>query len=276
MCKFLSAIVMKSGEVICHPDLTDSHEDLLAMHNIRDGYCQDEQFVRVEFTPSSEHLCDPAKWALCYDTSEYQSCPPDWYNNEMVKATKAKLQKVVEAMVINDDRAVVLGGCWILGPKAYVSTVRHARVYSMEGRAQIRDAYRCRIGSMCDGAEISYCNGSDINIMTDTSRIGTCEYSSVDDMYRHATIGRLEYFSNINYMSDNARVCRAYQAHINSMTSESRCETAARTTIQRLGDEAAVVFADSNTIIEKLFDKARVVELSDSSKILEDCTEKKE
>ena len=47
MCNFLSAIVMKSGDLICDPEHTDSHEDLLESNGIQDNGMGG--FVLVEF-----------------------------------------------------------------------------------------------------------------------------------------------------------------------------------------------------------------------------------
>lgn len=50
MCNFLSAIVMKNGRIICDPEHTDSHSDLIAANELRDDDVFIRGWVRVEFT----------------------------------------------------------------------------------------------------------------------------------------------------------------------------------------------------------------------------------
>lgn len=62
MCEFLSAVVMKNGDIIYNP-YTDAHEDLVALHNLRDN--REGKFARVEFKPDDPTDLDkPEKYKL--------------------------------------------------------------------------------------------------------------------------------------------------------------------------------------------------------------------
>ena len=80
MCKFLSAIVLKNGDIICDPEHTDSHSDLVAAFNLRDDDQYVDRFVKVEFTPpiNAENLSDysdVANYAFRVD----ERGEPDWF-----------------------------------------------------------------------------------------------------------------------------------------------------------------------------------------------------
>jgi hypothetical protein len=133
MCNFLSAIVMRNWDLLCDPFLTDSHEDLLSAHNVRDGLCQHDAFVRVEFIPPKDSpIHNLSTWTLKVD----QANTPDWFDSE--RATNL-LKDRVQRMIVADERELLLGGCWILVGEAKIKRVQNARIFSVSGNSQINE-----------------------------------------------------------------------------------------------------------------------------------------
>lgn len=64
MCNFLSALVLKNGDVLTHPML-DSHSDLVRWFKIPDAQAH-QHFAKVELTPTTDWL-DPQTWAFRLD-----------------------------------------------------------------------------------------------------------------------------------------------------------------------------------------------------------------
>lgn len=53
MCQFLSAIVLKNGDVL-HSPLLDSHSELVQLFQLPDSRLHHQHFAKVEFTPPTD------------------------------------------------------------------------------------------------------------------------------------------------------------------------------------------------------------------------------
>lgn len=137
MCEFLSAVVLANGDIICRPDVTDSHEDLLLSAGVRDGLCQQDRFARVEFTPPDPptQIADPATWTLRVD----EQATPDWLDEDRVRAD---LSARVACMIVDDARPLLLGGCWILVGEAHVDRAVNARILMLRDSSQVISDFR--------------------------------------------------------------------------------------------------------------------------------------
>lgn len=77
MCKFLSAIVLKNGDLICDPFI-DSHEDLIDRYNLRDN--NTNNFIRIEHTPDDDfYYSDLTEYKLHID----ENTTPDWFTDDL-------------------------------------------------------------------------------------------------------------------------------------------------------------------------------------------------
>jgi len=159
MCRFLSAIVLRNGDIICAPDLTDSHEDLISANKLRDDQFSNflERFVRIEFTPPEDRslISDLSKWNFSVDEAE----TPDWFDHEKVRTN---LESMVARHIISDNRKILLGGWWILVENAIVDTCKNSVIKIMYGSSQVRTMY----------------GSSHVVIMSDSSQVGTMYGSS--------------------------------------------------------------------------------------------------
>ena len=186
MCKFLSAIVMRSGDILCDPINTDSHEDLLQAHNIRDTDIQSGRFARVEFTPPEDltTIMDLSTWTLRVD----EDSTPDWFDAVRVRED---LSSRIQRMLITDHREFLLGGCWILAGEGKVDTVKNTRIVSMHDTSQVRGMY----------------GNSQVVSMYDTSQVGSMDDNSqVVSMYDTSQVGRMDDTSQVGWMHGNARI----------------------------------------------------------------------
>jgi hypothetical protein len=152
MCEFLSAIVTRDGAVLCEP-LLDSHSDLIALFKLREGEAGNN-FVRVEFLPRPDRdgkldYSDVDSYELRMDETRI----PSWWAEYAQLVTKY-LRDRVKNMIIDEERAIVAGSAWILGPRAKVERLHMCRIIWASQGAVIRDA-----GS----ATINYAGHSTIN-----------------------------------------------------------------------------------------------------------------
>lgn len=188
MCNFLSAIVLKNGEIICKPEATNSHEDLIEFADLQDDTaCPDEMaFARVEFLPpsSSESIKDLDKWKFCID----QSIVPTWFGdveNEVI----SKLKQIVSNIIIDKKKKILLGGCYILLDGAEIGIVKN-----------------CYIRAMYDSSRVDN--------MYDSSRVGTMYGSSqVGTMYGSSQVGNMYGSSQVGNMYDSSRVDNVMSDH---------------------------------------------------------------
>ena len=141
MCKFVSGIILKTGEIICEPEFTDSHEELLKMAGIVENpYATgSEYFARFEFTPPEDlkTVSDLSTWKLKVDENVISS----WFNNEPVLAY---CERKVRSMIVTTARNVVFGGCWIFdgigGKEGRISKLVRGRIVMAVNGANLRGA----------------------------------------------------------------------------------------------------------------------------------------
>jgi len=135
MCKFLSALVLRNGDIVCQPKVTDEHELLIADCGLRDeGLIADRAFVRVEYSsPAGAPLTDLDNYALIVDEPSI----PHWFDDAMRERVTEQLRDRVKRMIVTDERQILLGGCWILSEGAVVEWAVGARIAAMYGNATV-------------------------------------------------------------------------------------------------------------------------------------------
>src|ERR1019366_5836570 len=168
MCKFVSGIILKTGEIVCEPEFTDSHEDLLKMAGIVENQYAtgSEYFARFEFTPPEDlkTVSDLSTWKLKVD----EGVIPSWYNAEPVLAY---CERKVRSMIVTTARNVVFGGCWIcdgIGGKAgKISKLVRGRVVMATNGANLygADLRSANLyGANLSGADLRSANLSGANL----------------------------------------------------------------------------------------------------------------
>ena len=197
MCNFVSAIVLKNGDIICDPEHTDSHEDLIRVAGLRDDRVSmaAEAFCRVEFTPPDDFsgIADLSKWTLRVD----ECSAPSWYDSELVRE---KMERRVQAMIIDGERDILLGGCHILVCGANVRCVKNARIAVMLDSSRVDVMLdSSRVGEMLDSSRV--------DVMLDSSRVGVMRESSrVDVMRGSSRVGEMRDSSRVGVMRESSRV----------------------------------------------------------------------
>jgi hypothetical protein len=124
MCRFLSAIAFSDGTVFCSPDITDSHEDLVAALGLDDYASECRLWCRVEYCASDGHQAwDFDSYVLSVD--EPTSVP--WWNDEIKGRIASELRRRLDAMIPKHPERLLIGGCWV---------VREQTVKVLSGRVQ--------------------------------------------------------------------------------------------------------------------------------------------
>ena len=134
MCGFLSAIVLRNGDVLMHPFL-DSHADLAAYFRVPDTSSSLQPFAKVELVPSDNWL-DPSSWVFRLD----EETAPRWWG-DVKNGAEQTLRDRATQMVLRAGRVPILcDGVWILGGDAVVQSVRlGARIVRVQDEAQIHN-----------------------------------------------------------------------------------------------------------------------------------------
>ena len=132
MCKFLSAIGLKNGDIICDPSI-DSHEDIIQLHSLKESKMRN--WVRIEFYPENdEDLGDLSKYELKIDDSHF-----DWIDkirDKWISKLKAKLKRVI----ITEDTFLLSSGTYILSGKILINKLLYCRIYHA-GHSTIKNAW---------------------------------------------------------------------------------------------------------------------------------------
>ena len=133
MCNFLSALVLKTGEIVCDPEYTDSHEDLIESRGLRDD--DFENFVRVEFTPDGSAIDEPDKYQFKIDQGEI----PAWWSAELQEQVIDQLKARIRAAIRTELPPLLLGGFHIVanGQKA---RIKRGRIVLVKSTVEARDS----------------------------------------------------------------------------------------------------------------------------------------
>ena len=206
MCTFLSALVLRNGDLVCDPEHSDSHEDLVASLGLRDDQVSNhlESFCRVEFTPPRDHslVSDLSKWNLKLDEEN----KPSWFSEEKVRQ---QLENLVSRHVVSDKRKLLLGDWWILVGEANVKVVKNSRIVAMYDSSQVGSMHdSSRVGKMYNSSQVGdMYDSSQVIVMSDSSQVGKMYDSSrVGEMYGPSQVGRMYDSSQVGEMYDSSRI----------------------------------------------------------------------
>ena len=134
MCQFLSAIVLKNGDVLTHPML-DSHSDLVTYYRLPDTTAYHQHFAKVELTPVD--WMDPATWRFRLD----EDTAPGWWA-DVAERVEATLRARADKMILRTgETRLIVEGCWIVGGDAVVCDVRAGRLLRVADSAQIHGVW---------------------------------------------------------------------------------------------------------------------------------------
>ena len=136
MCEFYSAIVLRNGDFVDSPDVTDSHEYLIRGHRLPSLSSREPEhmpYVRVECSlRDGGDYCNHEDYSMRLD----EDSSPQWFDDEMHERAEAECRRRIKAMVLTEDRDILLGGCWIVPKGITVRGVIGGRIISLGGTVQ--------------------------------------------------------------------------------------------------------------------------------------------
>src|SRR5271157_4049745 len=195
MCNFFSGIYQRDESILADPALTDSHADLITIHNLKDEDLFLRSWIKFEYTPDPEkNISDLDSWTLTVD----ETSTPDWVDLEKLRE---KCKAIVSRMIVTDSRKLLLGGCWIICGEAKVEEAKSCKVISVCDSASIGSVWdsssirsvrgSASIGSVLDSASIWSVSGSaSIRSVYGSASIGAvCGSASIESVYGSASIG---------------------------------------------------------------------------------------
>ena len=116
MCKFYSAIILQSGEIL-HDIHTSSHEDLIDLYDLKDN---GKSFAKLEYT--SDNLMDLSTYKLEVD----ENIKPEWLTDLMLEKAENKLHQIVKKRIITEDRKLLIGGIYVVAEGVKIGSVKNA------------------------------------------------------------------------------------------------------------------------------------------------------
>ena len=231
MCNFLSALVTRTGEVLTLPEYTDSHEDLVEHFGLTDD---GQKFCRVEFTPEAEQpeVVDGYKFTI----DERQA--PSWFDDEMKEKVIAELKRRVTAMLVLDERRILLSGCYIVYEGAKVEKIKNSRIIAICGSAQVK--YICgsaqvksiygsaQVESICDSAKVEYiCGSAQVESICDSAKVEyICDSAKVKSIYGSAQVESIYGSAKVESICGSAKVESIYgSAKVESIYGSAKVES---------------------------------------------------
>jgi hypothetical protein len=123
MCKFMSAIVVKKTdgiEIICHPEHTDSHDDLIKFAQLRETDVAERSYCKIEYVPQGK------VWEIDnYKLEVDEARDPGWWADKKDEV-KERLDAILKVALI--DRPFHLGGLHICNGTTCI--VKGSRVFA--------------------------------------------------------------------------------------------------------------------------------------------------
>ena len=163
MCNFKSAIVLRtSPNDVIHSQWTDSHEELIALFNIKDH--REGNICRVEFKPHDlADLDKPDKYKLQID----EPTPPEWFTKNNQDRVASKLNTIIRNMIVDKPMRLMIGGAYIVTKGAQIEAANHARIIIIIGGtvSEIRGGtvskiYGGTVSAICGGTVSEICGGT--------------------------------------------------------------------------------------------------------------------
>jgi hypothetical protein len=252
MCHFKSAIVVRDAKsnggfrVLLSP-WTESHSDLILLHNLRDDGRL--RFARVEFTPASiggAYL--PGKYTLRIDEER----TPDWFDAEMKERVADHMRAYIKSIIVTGEVALLIGGQFIVAPGAKVQSAK----------TMVANVVLGSIGTVCDSAQIGSVCGS--------AQIGTvCGSAKIGYVYGSAQVGSVYDSAKIDSVYDSAKIGTVYgSAQIGYVYGSAK--------IDRVCDSAQIGTVSGSAKIDSVCGSAKIGSVYDSAQIVNDKRSAKE
>ena len=147
MCNFLSALVLRNGDVVTHP-LLDGHADLVTYFKLRDESLLGSPFAKLELRPKD--WLDAATWECAIDAPE-----PSWWPDVAIGAEQALRDRAARMILRDGEHRLIVDGCWIIGGTAVLRDVRGGRLLRVQDQAQIHNVWgAAQIQDVRDQAQI--------------------------------------------------------------------------------------------------------------------------
>lgn len=129
MCRFLSVVILRNGDVLHHP-LLDSHSDLVTYFKLPDDSAYAQHFAKAELTPTDDaSWTDASKWEWRID----EPTKPGWLSDVEGQA-EASARAVAQRMVLPaGEHQMILDGCHIVSEGVTVRDFRGGRIVRVCG-----------------------------------------------------------------------------------------------------------------------------------------------
>lgn len=192
MSRFLSAIVLPTGEIVCRPEATDRYLDLI---NFAINDLNAEAVCCVEFSPpSNAQLLKPES----YEFRINQGRRPNWFTEEMQTKTRDSLLAQVQKMILDKDEKVITNGTWLIPEGRHVSHIVGGRIVCLQGTVNWLD----------DVAKVDLIEGSaKINRIKGTVKVGriggSAEINVIEDL---VTVNTITSSAKVNWIGDSAKI----------------------------------------------------------------------
>jgi hypothetical protein len=166
MCEFKSAWVRRDGAIFESP-YTDSHDEIAALHGLKDDRVFLSNLAKVEFRPPRNNdgvlqYLDLDNYTLVVDESE----TPIWFGDELRESVIERLRRIVESYIITDRRALVYGGMAIIADGAKIDNLDFVRAVICGGTVSaicggtVSEIWGGTVSAICGGTVSAILGGT--------------------------------------------------------------------------------------------------------------------
>jgi len=135
MCQFISGLGLPNGDLITSM-FTDSHEDMIEMHNLNDNH---RGFQRLEYVPVKKNVFD-GDYTL--KTENYRE---DWATDELMGQWRRKFVTRLKKRIIKENTKLLIGGSFVLVGRINIESLGSCCKILDAGSAKIKYANSARI-----------------------------------------------------------------------------------------------------------------------------------
>jgi hypothetical protein len=205
MCNFLSALVLRNGDVLTAPELTDAHSELVEYFGLTDVSNSDcSHFAKVDFVPTG------APWEVDkYELRVDEDTQPVWWA-DVADRVVSDLRSRIQRMIISSGRRnLLLGGCWIVCGDAEIGDAKNGRIYSVFGSGRVGNVYDSgRVENVYDSGRVGNVSGSgSVENVYDSGRVGSVFGNGrVGSVFGNGRVGNVYDSGRVGNVYDSGRV----------------------------------------------------------------------
>ena len=265
MCHFLSALVLRNGDVLSHPML-DSHADLVTYFKLPDTSAYINHFAKVELRPVD--WADASTWTWTVD----EPTLPTWWDDVAIGA-EATLRARAAAMILKDgEHVLIVDGCWIVAGTAKIRDVRSGRIVRVQDSAQVSDVGgSAQVRDVWDSAQVTNVGGSaQVRDVWDSAQVtNVWDSAQVTNVGGSAQVTNVGDSAQVSDVGGSAQVSDVWgSAQVTNVGDSAQVsDVGGSAQVTNVWGSAQVTNVGGSAQVRDVWDSAQVTNVGDSAQV---------